>query len=90
MRAIVLVFAAAIGMLIAPAAIAAPGCMEGMSGASHCAGIQDFALSTGDRNAILAICIFFAFLCLVALLPDFDGTDDEDWDTHGGDDFWRH
>jgi len=51
---------------------------------------QAASLSLEERNSLLALAILVGFLCLVALLPDFDGTQDSDWDIHGGDDLWKH
>ncbi len=48
------------------------------------------SLSPEGRNALLGLAILVGFLTMVALLPDFDGTDDSDWDVHGGDDLWKH
>jgi hypothetical protein len=70
--------------MAAPAAFAAPDCLT-----DACEGAAS-AFSNEDLNILLAVAIFIGFLALVALLPDFDGTEDSDWDTHGGDDFWRH
>jgi hypothetical protein len=64
-------------LLIAPTALAAP--------------FQQFALlSMEQRNVVLAIAIFFGFIAMVLLLPDFDGRTDEDWDMQGQDDLWKH
>lgn len=48
------------------------------------------AFSSEDLNIFLAVAIFIGFLALVALLPDFDGRTDEDWDMQGRDDLWRN
>jgi hypothetical protein len=64
-------------LLIAPTALAAP--------------FQQFgALSTEQRNVVLAIAIFVGFIAMALLLPDFDGRTDEDWDMQGRDDLWKH
>jgi hypothetical protein len=64
-------------LLIAPTALAAP--------------FQQFGLLLAEeRNVVLAVAIFFGFIAMVLLLPDFDGRTDEDWDCQGQDDLWKH
>jgi hypothetical protein len=46
------------------------------------------ALRTGNNPAMLptALCFIFLLLALFAVLPDFDGRSDADWDEQEGDD----
>ena len=48
------------------------------------------SLSVEEKNVALAIAIFVGFIAMALLLPDFDGSTDEDWDMHGQDDLWKH
>lgn len=84
MRILAPALIAAIGLVAAPA-LAAPDCLT-----DACGSAATSAFSSEELNVFLAVAIFIGFLALVALLPDFDGTEDSDWDTHGGDDLWRH
>jgi hypothetical protein len=63
-------------LLITPAALTAP--------------FQLGLLSDEQRNVVLAMAIFFGFIAIALLLPDFDGRTDEDWDMQGQDDLWKH
>lgn len=47
-------------------------------------------LSDEVRKIVLAAAIFFGFISMVLLLPDFDGRTDEDWDGQGRDDLWKN
>ena len=85
MRTVAFLLVAVAGLLGSPAAFAAAECAGEM-----CRGTGVSAFSNEDLNIFLAIAIFIGFLALVALLPDFDGRTDEDWDMQGRDDLWRH
>ena len=47
-------------------------------------------MSADHKNIILAAAIFFGFIAMALLLPDFDGRTDEDWDCQGRDDLWKN
>ena len=41
------------------------------------------ATSEQQWREALAVAIFFGFIAIALLLPDFDGSKDEDWDMQG-------
>jgi hypothetical protein len=69
LRACFIFIAAIVGILAAPAALAANLFDAG-------AGL---ALSPEIRNGLLGLAILVGWIALAMLLPDFDGREDSDW-----------
>jgi hypothetical protein len=89
---------ASLWLVVAPAAPAAPTCLDRNGAAARCgtAGAMPFGWSlppdelrrrdlanppSAQLGSLLkAACIIGLFLCGIALLPEFDGTRNEDWE----------
>ena len=96
-----LILAAFVVVLVAPAALAAPACVDKNGDPIRCGARgampvgwsppaaqlrEKESVDPGWTNLVRAFCVIGLLLAGIALLPEFDGADDTTWDRQEGSD----